>query len=486
MRLRNELLIFVSALLLGVPAAGAGQQAAPPAGQQASGQSSQQSQPLAPVSAEEPSPTAAGNEAPAATEDARSFGGAESYSVRSSGIMRGYFIPSFQFSEMGDSNFAISSGSHSFETTNTLVGRLDYKKVGRRAQTTAEYIGGAVIYNHHSELNSTIQQFGITESYQGRRWSFLLDDRATYLPESGYGYGGFGYGGALGIDLGGAAGSNLSDLNPTINPAGSLLTGRGSRVLNTSVVQVQYLAGARSSMTLAVSYGFLHFTTPGFVGSRNGTVMLGYSHSFSARDYIGLNYAYGVFKFPSNGTSFNTNILQASYGHRISGRMSMTLAGGPQINVIKNPVTGSSTPSSWTAQASMDYRARKGDMTAYYYRTTTNGGGVLNGASTDSVSMAWSTNLWHKWSGSLGPGYSHNKSLPQTTASHIQSTFDAEFVNASLGRAMGRYTSMFITYTFQTQASNTSPCLSGGCGVSLQRHVIGIGFDFHPRQISIE
>jgi hypothetical protein len=486
MRLRNEILILVSAFLLGLPATGAGQQAGQQTGQQQTGQGGQQGQPLTPVSAEEPTQTTHEGKTPSTNEDARSFGGAEGFSVKPSGRFRGYFLPSFQFSEMGDSNFSISTGHPGFETSDTLVGRINFMKVGRRNQTTVEYLGGAAIYNHHSELNSTMQQFGITESYQGRRWSLLLDDRATYLPESSFGFGGFGFGGALGLDLGGAAGSNLSNLSPTLNPNAALLTGRGSRTVNTSVVQVQYLAGARSSLTVAVSYGFLHFNQGGLIGSRNGTAMLGYSHSLTARDYVGLNYAYGVFRFPGNGSSFNTQVLQASYGHRISGRMSMEVGAGPQVNVIKKPVAGSTTPVSWSARSSVNYRARKGEMTANYYRITTNGGGVLTGASSDVVSMAWSMNLARHWSGSLSPGYSHNRSIPHTATGGTKSTYNAEYVSASLSRMIGRYTSMFVTYTYQTQSSNSTPCPVGSCGTSLQRNVVGFGFDFHPRQISVD
>lgn len=486
MRLTNQIPILVMAALLSLPALGMAQQAGQPSVQQQSGQGGQQGQPLAPVSAEEPTQASEAGQSPSTKDDARSFAGAESYSIQSSGLLRGFFIPSFQFSEMGDSNFSVSSSHPGFETVNTLVGRIDYKKVGRRDQTTVEYFGGATIYNRHSDLDTTIQQFGITESYQGRRWSMMLDDRASYLPESPFGYGGFGFGGGLGVDLGGASGSILSNLNPVLNPNGALLTARGSRVYNTSVAQIQYLAGARSAFTVAVSFGFLHFNQGGLSGSRNGTAMLGYSHSFSARDYIGINYAFGVFRFPAGGTSFNTHMLQASYGHRISGRMSMQLGVGPQIIVIKNPVTGSSSPVSWSANTSLDYRARKGDLGVNYFRTTTNGGGLLNGATTDSVSVAWSTDFMRRWSLSLGPGYSHNKSIPQTAKGLAQSTYDSEYATVSLSRMFGRYTSMFLTYSYQTQSSNFSPCLVGGCGVSLQRNVVGFGFDFHPRQISIE
>ena len=283
-----------------------------------------------------------------------------------------------------------------------------------------------------------------------------------------------------------AAGSNLSNLSSTLNPLSGLLTDRGSRTLNTAVVQVQYLAGARSSLSLTVSYGLLRFNNSGFIGSRTGTSSLEYTHKLNARDYVGISYVFGVFRFPGSGTSFNTHIIQANYGRHVTGRLGLELGAGPQINVIKNPIEGSSTPLSWSAHTSLNYRARKGSLAANYYRITTNGGGILPGASTDTVSATWSTDLIRRWSFSSGPGYSHNRSLPQTAAANTQSTYNTEYMNASLSRMFGRYVSGYLTYTFQTQSSNFTPCLVGGCQVSLLRHVVGIGFDFHPRQITLD
>src|SRR5690348_13290565 len=158
MRLKKEMLALMVAIVLGLPATGVGQQTAQPAGQPQTGQSGQQNQPLAPVSAEEPSQIPQ-QEGPPPAEDPRSFGGAEGASLGPSGLLRGYFIPSFQISEMADSNATIVGGNRGWETTELLVGRLDFKRVGRRAQATAEYRGGATIYNRNSDLNYTMHEF---------------------------------------------------------------------------------------------------------------------------------------------------------------------------------------------------------------------------------------------------------------------------------------------------------------------------------------
>jgi hypothetical protein len=476
--------VIVSVITLCLPAVGAGQQADTQANQPQNGQGSTQGQPLAPVSAGGTAQNPEGAQTAPTVEDARSFGGAEASSIRSPGSAHGYFLPSFEFSEMADSNFEIGGGPQRFEAISTLMGRLDYQKSSRHSTTTVEFIGGGSIYNHHSELNSTSEQFGISHSYQGRRWSFLFDDRASYLPESPYGYGGFGFMGALGQDLGGASGSNLSNLNPAFSSSQTLLTGRGPRVLNTTVGQMQYKVGSRSSITLSGSYGLLHFREPGFIDTRNSYILFGYNHSISARDNVGVSYGYSMLRYHNLPQSVDTHLLQITYGHRVSGRLAVHFGAGPQFLVIKNPISGSSTSNSWAASSSLDYQHKRQAISLSYNRGTNNGGGVLIGAITDDVRASWSTEFARRWSWSLSPGYAHNRSLSQTTAGNAEIIFNTEYAEVSLSRKFGRNTSMFFTYNFQNQRSDTVPCVLGNCMTGLHRNVFGFGFDFHPRQIS--
>jgi hypothetical protein len=477
MRMRNGVWILIVWGAVCLPANIAGQekdQTGPPG------------QPTAPVVSAQSAQVPGEGQAPQIPSDPRSFSGAEEFSARPPATSHSYFLPSFQFSEMGDSNFAINGGPQRFETINTFMGRLDFKKVERHSVTTLEFIGGGSIYNHHSELNSTSEQFGIAHSYQGRRWSFLLDDRATYLPESPYGYGGFGFAGALGPDLGGANGSNLSNLNPAFSSTETLLTGRGSRILNTVVGQVQYKAGLHSAITLAASYGLLHFQSSSLIDSRTGYIQAGYSHSFTARDNLGINYGYNRIRYTHLPQALDAHQLQLTYGHRFSGRLAMEVGAGPQIIIISHPLSGSDTAHSWSAHSSLNYQYRKQAVAVSYDRGTNNGGGVLTGAITDNVRMAWSTDFARHYSFSLGPGYAHNRSLSQTTAGNTELTFNTAYAGASLSRRFGRNTSMFFTYNYQNQRSNIIPCATGNCASGLHRHVLSVGFDFHPRQISMD
>lgn len=452
--------------------------------EQQGGQGDQSARPATPVPSDSGAQAPKESQAPAAPPaDARSFLGVQTFTPGRAGSMRSYFLPSLQFSEMSDSNFSVGSGRQKFETINTVAGRLTFGKIGKHFQLAADYFGGGQIYNHRSDLNTSMHQFGISQSYQGRRWSFLLDDRLSYLPESSFGFGGFGFTGSLGPSLGGAFGSNVANLNPNFSPNGSLFTGRGSRTANTTAAQISYLVGPRSAITLSGSYGVLRFRQPGLTDSSNSFFLAGYSRTLTARDLVGFSYGFGQFKFQNSVPAFQNHLAQFSYGHRISGRMAMEFEGGAQLGVFRNPLAGSTSPLTWTARSTLNYQSRKGGLGLSYARYTTNGGGVLNGARTDNVIASWSTTISRHWSGNFGPGYSHNRSLPQTTSGQIQNTFDTAFFNVGLSRNLGRFMSMFLTYTYQTQRSDIFPCLAANCETKLLRHLIGFGFDWHPRQI---
>jgi hypothetical protein len=457
--------ILVASLALARPGAGqeAGATATPGQGEQPTGQ----------------------NQTPASSPDSRSFLGAEQFSPGHVGQMHSYFFPSLMVSERADSNFRLGSGSgqQRFETVNTVVGRFTLGKAGKHTNISLDYLGGGQIYNHRSDLNTTIHQFGITGSYQGRRWSYSLDDRASYLPEANFGFGGFGFSGGLGPSLGGALGSNLGSLNPAFNTSGSILTGRGSRISNTTVAQVQYATSARSSISVAGSYSLLHFRSPGLIDSKSSTFFVSYSHVLTARDFVGLEYGVSLFKLQSSVPAFQSHIVQVSYGHKISGRLALKVGAGPLINKFTNPLTGQRTAVSWTSTSSLSYRAQRGNLDLGYSHYTTAGGGVLAGAATDIVHATWAMRLSRNWSGSIGPGYSHNHSLSQTSSANTTGTYDSYYGNASLSRNLGRYATMFFSYNYQAQRSDVTPCLAGDCRRSLLRHVISAGFDFHPRQL---
>ena len=140
----------------------------------------------------------------------------------------------------------------------------------------------------------------------------------------------------------------LARLNASFDPTSSILTGRGSRILNTVSTQIGYRLSRRSNLTLAGSYGVLHFRTAGYSNTRNSYFQVGYSRTLSPKDQVGISYGFGLFQYPGGVASFQTHYLRLSYGRRISSRMTASLEGGAQMGVFKNATAGSTTPVSWS------------------------------------------------------------------------------------------------------------------------------------------
>ena len=396
-----------------------------------------------------------------------------------------YFFPSFQIFGLADSHSTLTSGPQKFESIETAVLGLAAESVGKHSRAVADYQGGVLVYNSHSNLDATEHQLGVNWSYQGRRWGWGLDERANYLPESAFGYPGFGWGGALGTDLGGATGSNLGNLNPNFNPNQMLFSSRGSRIVNGTAVEAQYALTPRSSLSVSGGFGMLTFRTRGSIDSTNELFTVAYNHSLNRRDFVAVSYGMNVFQFQPVGESFKVHFFDFAYGHRIRGKLAFDVGGGPQFAVMGSPLFGSSETATWVGHGTVAWNKSRNAFSLSAMRYTTNGGGVLAGTIADQFQFNWSHQWSRKWSGSLGPGYARNTSLPQTILAGAKSTYDSVYANASLSRAFGRNTNMFLNYTFQGQSSRAA-CLARSCNASLSRHVVSLGFAWHRRQIVLE
>jgi hypothetical protein len=375
----------------------------------------------------------------------------------------------------------MATGLQKFETINSAVGRLALQQAGKHSIFTADYSGGVRTYNHNSDLDTSMHELGVTYTYRARRWSWLLDDRANYLPESTFGYGGFGWTGSLGPSVGGASGSNLANLNPMFSSNQLLNYGRGSRITNSATTQLELTTSPHSSFTLAGNYGLLQFRESGATNSRNAMFNAGYNRALSARGTIGVTYAFNTVRFLQVSQSFQVHMVEIDYGRQITGRMTVQAGGGGQLQVFHNPLAGSSTSPTWIAHGGINYNVMRNGFTLSYSHYVTNGGGALPGANAQTTYFRWSRQLTRHVSGTLGPGYSRSTSLAQTTSGKAR--YDAVYGQVNLSRSLGRNTSIFLTYEWQNQAAL---CTTATCGASWHQHLMTVGFDWHRRQLTVD
>jgi hypothetical protein len=413
------------------------------------------------------------------TPDTRSLSGAELFTLGQMGRRRNFLLTSFDFLQLGDTNPGITSTQSNLETTSTLLGHVALRRIWRRYEFRTEYRGGGILYERHSELDTPLHDFAVEQRITGRRWNLWLTDRLDYLPESSFGYAGFGSTQST---------AGLGTLNAVFQPDQSILTVHTTRLSNTVVGQVDYIIGRKSSVTASASYSLLHFQNSGFVGNSNALFFVGYNYSPNARNTLALTYGFSLFRFADQTPQIYDHTLQVAYGYRITGRLALQLSGGPELYTFSNAVT--TRPGrrySWVQSSALFYDFRKSTNLGISYATYLSGGaGVLTGAQTHDVHLTVGERLSRSWSSSLDAGYAHNTPLFETTLPATKlATFNTWYGMVTLKRPVGRYMNVFFNYSIQRQTSNTNLCTITICGSIPARQVFGVGFNWHPQEIPL-
>jgi hypothetical protein len=422
--------------------------------------------------------------------DTRPLSGAEQFTLGEIPNKHSYLLPSVDVRSQADTNGASSFGSGQLVSQNSILGTLALQRTTGRSQLTLSYVGGGTVSTGGSssvgqgDLNTVIQQFGASQTINWRRWTLLLNDQMSYLPESsfGLGQGGLGF---LGPAIGGSLNGLVPNLESSLTPNQSILTPRGGRITNTVVGQVEYHLSPRSSITTTGDYGILHFLDSGLLDSNNAMFLVGYDYQVTRRDTFGVIYHFNALRFSSLDRSVDDHIAQLAYGHRIMGRLAFRLAAGPEVGLLRDSATGSSSRISWNLTSSLDYQLERTGLLLSYNRATTGGAGVLAGAETNEVRAVVSRSLSRAWRGALDLGYARNRSLDAGRGPFFRQSFNTWYGGVQLTRPIGRGADIFLGYTAQFQNSGVGFCAGGGCGRSLVRHLITLGFSWrlHPIEL---
>ncbi len=403
---------------------------------------------------------------------------------------RSFLLPSFQIFENYDTNIenAGTTSSSRASSVTGLRGTLSLSLQRRRSSLMLDYATGGYLFNSNSSDNSFSQQLGLTDSLFFRRWSFLLGEHVSYLPQSAFGLGG------LGIGTGGAQslpnpGGTLNNFNPTFVPGQSLIGG-GARLSSSTVAQGQYMIGPRSSFSVAGSFSLLHFLGPGFIDSHGESIQVGYDFNPGPRDTLTFGYSGSFFQVNAGQVHNGNHQIQLGYRRRISGRLSFVTGGGPVVNHFSNPVNGSGNRISWGLRSSLQYLTAEGTLAVLYSHRITEGSGLLLGADSDEVSLNYARNLSRVWNVLFDGGYAHNQSLQQTTPGLSSFHFNGWRGGVSVHRPVGRNSSLYVQYTLNRQTSNATLCGTSvtlvSCGTVALRQTIGLGFDWSTRPYAID
>ena len=449
-----------------------------------------------------------------------------------------FLLPGLHFSESVDSNAGNTLGGSAVSPVTRGMGSLTLQKLWKNYAVAMDYIGGVVYYDQKGIGLQQLQQFDIDNRINWKRGQLAIRDSFSYLPEGNFGFQAYGGSGAynsglasLGSGMLGAAA--FGGQTSSFNGGGGVSVGQVPRLTNLGLADIVENLTPKSSVTLSAGYGIVHFygdlnsVTGGpanvaFIGSSEETLQVGYDRTLNPKDQVALSYGYQGFNFSTVGTAIHSHVLQAMYGHRVSGRMDFTIGAGPQFTHISDvayvctflgipvPILPNDCPNiggslvgvpqsgdhiGVAGRVSLRYRFPKTSVSLTYDRFNTSGSGLFAGSRSDNVVLSAQRPLSRIWDIFSDVGYSRNSRLQVGGSTVNANSFTYVYAGAGLHRQFGRNFRGFVSYQFNDISFDSSCPVLGtllssagtvGCSSGSQRHVGSIGLDWTPRPIRLD
>jgi hypothetical protein len=315
---------------------------------------------------------------------------------------------------------------------------------------------------------------GVIQTVNWERVQLTLLDQFAYLPQSQ-----FGFAAGTGLSqpgIGGSLGGGSTGLAGGVDPAQSIFTAIGPRYSNTFGAQINYVLSARSSVTFGGLVGTLRFTEPGNIESDNYVGSVGYNYQITREDTIGLLYRFSSFHYLGYPQAIGAQSIQAAYGRKITGRLALQLAGGPEITNFRIAQAGSTETQhvSGGGSAMLTYAIPKGSFSFAYQSGVTSGSGVFLGATTQQLTVSGTRKLTRLWNGDAHLGFAHNRQV-QTSQTLPNQSFNTVYAGASAARPLGRNASFSVGYNAYVETTQNVS------GFSLTTHQISVGLSWHTR-----
>ncbi len=484
--------LAIGVIVLSVPIAWAQQQ-----------QPDQSAQPSEPIPAYHSPLASAANNAQDETNadsqrmlpDTTALTGVQVLSLGVSPLNHSYWQPHLDLSSTVDSNPLTGQvngqGQPGWTTFTSVFGGIDLHKNSGNSMLTLSYIGGGSFSNDGSVNNGVIQGLNFSERLSYRRYVLSFFDQLQYAPLTAFGAAGIPNGPTL-------PGGGTLGFGNGYTPGQSILTARGQRLTNFSAGEVDVLLTPRTSLTFVGGYSLLDSWDDPQLNYGEVNFTAGYNYHISRQNTIGLSYQYSSINYPNFDQSIKSNVIAASYARRITGKLAFQASGGPDIALIRMPLTtapGTSTGTGGTApngymtqiyasiSTALQYQLKRASISGAYNHSITGGSGVLAGAVTDnftgSIGEQVSRALYVAWN----IGYSRNRGIQVAGTSTANQTFDYWFTGVNVSHTLGRAMNVFLNYQLQYQNNGASICTGPGCAASVTVNQITFGFGWHKQPI---
>ena len=435
-------------------------------------------------------------------------------------------------SEAADTNAAnvLGSGTAVHSVTRAL-GSVELQRLWSNYDLALDYLGGAGYYGASGLGWEQVHQLTADQRINWKRGQFAVRDSFSYLPEGNFA-GGYGSLSSTGEALGGFSGSGFF--------GGGIFGGLGQvpKIMNLALADVVENLTPKSSITASGGYALVHYTGNNLIvdnisllGSNEVSAQAGYDRMLRPHDQVALTYGFQQFHFSNPtlqliNTSFHTHVIQAMWGHRISGRMDFRIGVGPQLTEISqdctfidllsgNPhctVVGGSIVGripnhrlTVAGRASFAYRFKKATLDLSFERFTTGGSGFFPGANSNIGRVSLSHPLTRVWTVIVDGGYARNSRLQQLTQQEISAcapstgssaprcpgtianTYSYGFAGLAAYRQIGHDFRVYASYQYNYLTFDNSFCGGGTVCNRISNRQIGlVGLDWTPRPMRLD
>jgi hypothetical protein len=395
-------------------------------------------------------------------------------------IRHSYWVPGIEYTQDARSNSLNPAANSGWNTTSFVSANVSLSEAWSHSLLSANYSGGGFFSSDPIRGNGQNYQLATAYEINQRRWQMLFVDQFSYLPQNAFGFGGTG-----GLAFPGITGTlavPLPGLGSAYVPSQTILTAHGPRSSNASAVQLTYTTSPRGSITVAGVYGTLRFAESGNVNSDTEILNVGYNYAISRKDTVGLVYVFSAYHFPGDPQAIGDHTGQFVYGRKVTGKLALKLAGGPEFTVFRVAIGGSTRKIAGSGNAALTYAFARSSLVVGYTHGLSGGSGVFTGSTVDLVNATWNRQLTRVWNGSINFGYAKNRQILSVSGLTPPSV-DAWLAGAGLSRPLGRSATFSLAYQAQRQGGNVAICGNPTCGTNYTVHEVFVTFQWHTRPL---
>jgi hypothetical protein len=412
--------------------------------------------------------------------DNQPLSGVQNLTLGTPEVRHSYWVPGIEYGNTARSNSLSPAANSGWNTTSFVTGDVSLLEAWSHSLLSANYSGGGYFSTDPIQGNGQNHQLAAAYEIDQRRWQMLFVDQFSYLPQSS-----FGFGGTSGLAVPGIMGTlavPLPGLQSAYVPSQGILTTNGPRYSNASAVQLNYALSPRGSITLAGVYGILRFVDAGNVNSDTEILNVGYNYAITRKDTFGLVYIFSAYRYPGDPQALGDHVGQFLYGRKITGKLALRVAGGPEVTTFRVAIGGSTQKIGVSGNSALTYAFGRSSIALSYAHGVSGGSGVFTGSDNDQANATWSRQLTRVWNGSVNFGYAKNRQI--LSLSGVTSpSYDTWLVGAGLSRPLGRTATVSLAYQAQIQNSNVPICSNSNCGTNYTVNQIYLTFQWHTRPL---